>query len=163
FSPNGKVLACGTRDVGSIVLWDAQTGTQLRALANSDGQVGQIAFSPDGTLLAAAGSGGNGPVLRIWEGAAGPPLFTSPPPAAAHAWCVGLSPDGKPLAAGFESGEVHLFDVASGWQVATLPRRGGRVRWLGFHPDGRSLVTAGPLTDNDVFVWDLATRQQLCR
>jgi WD40 repeat protein len=58
-----------------------------------------------------------------------------------------------------ESGEVLLFDVASGWQVATLPGHGGRVRWLGFHPDGRSLVVAGALTENAVFVWDLATRQ----
>jgi WD40 repeat protein len=49
-----------------------------------------------------------------------------------------------------------------GWQVATLAGslHGGRVRWLGFHPDGRSLVVAGPLTDNTVFVWDLATRKQ---
>ena len=34
------------------------------------------------------------------------------------------------------------------------------MRWIGFHPDGRSLVTAGPLTENTVFVWDLATRKQ---
>src|SRR5262249_18623377 len=65
FSPNGKVLACGTRDAGSIVLWDAQSGTQLRALANSHAQVGQIAFSPDGTFLAAAGSEINGAVVRM--------------------------------------------------------------------------------------------------
>src|SRR5262249_643062 len=88
-------------------------------------------------------------------------LFTSRTPAATHAWCVAFRPDGKTLAAGLESGEVHLFDVASGWQVATLPGKihGGRVRWLGFPPDGRSLVVAGPLTENAVFVWDLTTRQ----
>jgi WD40 repeat protein len=72
---------------------------------------------------------------------------------------VAFSPDGKTLAAGMESGEVHLFDVASGGQVATLAGHGGTVRWLGFHPDGRSLVVAGPLTDHTVFVWDLATRK----
>src|SRR5262249_18350696 len=77
-------------------------------------------------------------------------------------WEVAFSPDGKTLAAGLESGEVRLFDVASGWQVATLAGslHGGRVRWLGFHPDGRSLVVAGTWTDNAVCVWDLATRKQ---
>jgi WD40 repeat protein len=55
---------------------------------------------------------------------------------------------------------VRLFDVASGWQVAILSGHGGRVRWLGFHPDGRSLAVAGALTENTVFVWDLTTRQQ---
>jgi WD40 repeat protein len=54
---------------------------------------------------------------------------------------------------------VRLFDVARGWQLATLAGHGGWVRWLGFHPDGRSLVVAGPLTDNAVCVWDLATRK----
>jgi WD40 repeat protein len=81
-------------------------------------------------------------------------------PEAWGAWCVAFSPDGKTLAAGMESGEVRLFDVASGWQVASLAGHHGRVRWLGFHPDGRSLAVAGQLTDNTVFVWDLATRKQ---
>jgi WD40 repeat protein len=73
---------------------------------------------------------------------------------------VTFSPDGKTLAAGLDSGEVRLFDVASGWRLATLAGHGGRVRWLGFHPDGRSLAVAGPLADHTVFVWDLATRQR---
>ena len=97
--------------------------------------------------------------MRLWEVATGRLVFTARPPAIA-AWCVAFSPDGKTLAAGLESGEVQLFDVANGWQVATLSGHGGRVRWLGFHPDGRSLVVAGPLTDNAVFVWDLTRRTQ---
>jgi WD40 repeat protein len=86
-------------------------------------------------------------------------VFTARFPGDTPAWCVAFSPDGKTLAAGLESGEVCLFDVASGW-LATLPGHGGRVRWLGFHPGGRSLVVAGPVTDNTVFIWDLATRTQ---
>jgi WD40 repeat protein len=99
--------------------------------------------------------------VRLWKVATGQLLFTSRTPGSRGAWCVAFSPDGKTLAAGLQSGEVHLIDVASGWQVATLDGKthGGPVRWLGFHPDGRSLGVAGPLTDNTVFVWDLATRQ----
>jgi WD40 repeat protein len=95
----------------------------------------------------------------VWKVATGQLLFTSLTPGAVEAWCVAFSPDGKTLAAGMGSGEVHLFDVASGGQVATLAGHGGTVRWLGFHPDGRSLAVAGRLTDHTVFVWDLATRK----
>jgi WD40 repeat protein len=159
FSPDGKLLACAKTN-GSILLWNMAAGTELRPLASPDSPVAQIAFSPDGTLLAAAGQVNNGAVVRIWKVATGQLLFTSHTLGGGSAWSVAFSPDGKTLAAGLEFGEVHLFDVASRWQVATLPGHGGAVRWLGFHPDGRSLVVAGTLADRAVFVWDLATRKQ---
>jgi WD40 repeat protein len=158
FSPDGKLLACAKAN-GSILLWDMAAGTELSPLASPDNRVLRIAFSPDGTLLATAGHVNAVAVVRIWKVATGQLLFTSHEPAGA-AWDVAFSPDGKALAAGLESGEVRLFDVASGWQVATLPGHSGWVRWLGFHPEGRSLVVAGGTwTGNAVFVWDLATRK----
>jgi WD40 repeat protein len=170
FSPDGKLLACA-RENGSIHLWDVAGGTELRPLPGLDGWVAQIAFSPDGTLLAAAGQVNNDAVVRLWKVATGQLLFTSHTTGGFMAWCVAFSPDGKTLAAGLESGEVRLFDVDMtreipgrfGWQLATLAGLGPRVRLLGFHPDGRSLVVAGALNDNIVFVWDLATRKQLRR
>jgi WD40 repeat protein len=165
FSPDGKVLACAKAN-GSLLLWDMAAGTELRPLASPDSRVVRIAFSPDGTLLASAGAfdhqpaGGFGAVVRLWKVATGQLLFTSHAPAGFMAWEVAFSPDGKTLAAGLSTGEVRLFDVASGWQVATLAGPGGAVRWLGFHPDGRSLVVAGSLKENTVFVWDLATLKQ---
>jgi WD40 repeat protein len=173
FSPDGKLLACA-KENGSILLWDVAAGAELRALPTSAGRVARIAFSPDGTLLAAAAGEHLGAVfaqgravpalgravVSLWKVATGELLFTSRTPGVAMAWEVAFSPDGKTLAAGLESGDVHLFDVASGGQVATLTGHGGPVRWLGFHPDGRSLVVAGALPENTVFVWDLATRKQ---
>jgi WD40 repeat protein len=167
FSPDRKLLACA-RQNGSIHLWDVPGGTEQRALPGPDRWVTQIAFSPDGTLLAAAGQVNNDAVVKLWKVATGQLLFTSHTTGGGMAWCVAFSPDGKTLAAGLESGEVRLFDVDMtretpgrfGWQVATLAGLGPRMRWLGFHPDGRSLVVAGALNDHTVFVWDLATRKQ---
>jgi WD40 repeat protein len=74
-------------------------------------------------------------------------------------WCVAFSPDGKTLAAGLESGEVRLWDVATGRERCRLTGHGGRVRWIGFHPDGQLLAVAGSFfADDAVHIWDLETR-----
>jgi WD40 repeat protein len=161
FSPDGKLLACAKTN-GSILLWDVAAGKELPPLPSPDSRIARIAFSPDGKLLASAGEQSGG-VVRIWKVATGQLLFTSRPPGGGMAWDVAFSPDGKTLAAGLQSGDVCLFDVASGWQVATLAEHGGAVRWLGFHPDGRSLAVAGTWNGNTVVVWDLATRKQMRR
>src|SRR5262249_16669858 len=158
FSPDGKALA-GAKRNGAVFVWDVATGAERRLLANPDEVSAQLAFSPDGALLLTAGQDQGGAAVRLWEAKTGRLVFTAHPPAS-HAWGVAFSPDGKTLAAGLESGEVCLFDVASGWQVATLSEHGGRVRWLGFHPDGRSLAVAGAFAENTVFVWDLPTRKR---
>jgi WD40 repeat protein len=158
YSPDGKLLACGKGN-GAILLWDTATGTELRPLAGPDGAVNQVAFSPDGALLASAG----GTAVRLWKVANRQLLFTSRQPPGWPAWCVAFSPDGKTLAAGLESGEVRLWDVGTGRELARLSGHGGRVRWIGFHPDGRSLAVAGLWPDHVVIVWDLATRTRRYR
>jgi WD40 repeat protein/class 3 adenylate cyclase/energy-coupling factor transporter ATP-binding protein EcfA2 len=53
YSPDGRLLGAGTED-GSVVLLNAQTGTQLgSSLQVATGAVDPISFSPDGRLLVA--------------------------------------------------------------------------------------------------------------
>jgi WD40 repeat protein len=115
-----------------------------------------VAFSPDGSLLASVG-GNPAPVVRLWQVATGQLVLTTPP-VPGIAWCMAFSPDGKTLAAGLESGEVRLWDATTGREGAALAGHGGQVRWLGFHPDGRSLAAAGHWPGNAVYVWDLESR-----
>jgi WD40 repeat protein len=158
FSPDGKVLACG-KGMGAIRLWDVAAGAELRPLASPDSRVTGIAFSPDGTVLASSGHQNGAAVVRLWNVATGQVSFTLRMSGYVHAWCVAFSPDGKTLAAGLQPDEVWLWTLDTGQQVTRLTAMGSVVRWLGFHPDGQTLVAAGDLTGNAVYVWDLATRK----
>jgi WD40 repeat protein len=51
------------------------------------------------------------------------------------------SPDGRSVAAGCHTGDIHLWDVASG-RPLLIPAFGGEIRTLLFHPCGQWLVAA---------------------
>lgn len=63
--PSRPILAAGTSD-GTVILIDALTGTMLQTLrlGPSGGEIWQVDFSPDGSLLTAAMSNGSVVVMR---------------------------------------------------------------------------------------------------
>jgi WD40 repeat protein len=71
------------------------------------------------------------------------------------AWAVALSPDGRLVAAGAGSGNVEVWNVASGERVATFEGHRKRVAGLAFSPDGRMLASAS--WDGSARVWTLSS------
>jgi WD40 repeat protein len=51
FSPDGKYLACGSRD-NTIELWSIESQKKVTTLKNHSKPVYSVAFSPDGKYLA---------------------------------------------------------------------------------------------------------------
>jgi WD40 repeat protein len=104
-----------------------------------------VALSPDGRLLAVAGSRRLGRLqqieVRLWDVATGREL---PPPMCppAELCCLAFSPDGRHLLAGTDQGEVRAWVAATG-----EPRKSARAPHgasaLAFTPDGRYVVAAG--------------------
>jgi WD40 repeat protein len=125
--------------------------------------VNSVAFSPDGRLLASAGSG----EIKLWEVASGSLVRTL----TGHTWAVysvAFSPDGRLLASGScgrfalgcVQGEIKLWDVASGSEVRTLSGHTSAVTSVAFSPDGRLLASSGSW-DRTIKLWDVATGREV--
>jgi WD40 repeat protein len=71
-SPNGKLLASGGDDT-KIILWDVESGMQLRTIAGSSTQIESIVFDPKGKNLAAANMDGS---VDVWDVESGRKLFS---------------------------------------------------------------------------------------
>jgi len=113
WSPDGRVLATSHPE-GGVKLWDARTGRPIRTIED-DGHYVRLAFSQDGTLLAAAGfgpveEGGHDPRIRVWSTAEGKlvrELGGHDGPVA----CVAISPDNRLLATGGDDTTVLIWDL----------------------------------------------------
>ncbi|VTR94984.1 wd-40 repeat : Uncultured bacterium genome assembly Metasoil_fosmids_resub OS=uncultured bacterium PE=4 SV=1: Sigma70_r2: Sigma70_r4_2: WD40: WD40 [Gemmata massiliana] len=131
-SPNGKVLAYGSRTGGQLI--DADTGDLLQPLAVKATRV--MAFSADGRALVVAG---DGPVLLL-DPATGKEQRRFDPKGSLTQLAV--APDGARVAA-ITGQMIRIWDAASGRELAGVPSAGNSSAALFFAPDGRTLLEAG--------------------
>jgi hypothetical protein len=66
---------------------------------------------------------------------------------------LAFAPDGRALAAGTQSNEVCLWEMATGRERCRLQGHQGWISGLAFAPDGNRLASAS--SDTTVLVWDL--------
>jgi dipeptidyl aminopeptidase/acylaminoacyl peptidase len=147
---------------GPPILWDMTAGEPQRVLRGVTGWIGSVAFSPDGTRVAAGLAEtdvGDGRVI-VWDTSTGRLIATlgeRPRSGVAgdHAIIdLDFGRDGTLLAAASFDGTVRVWDVASGGQRLVLGAHPVAVS-AAFSPDGRLLATSG--TDGAVKLWNVST------
>jgi WD40 repeat protein len=157
FSPDGKTVVTG--GLGRVRLWSAATGEQLLTYPTSlKYWVQTVAFSEDGSRVAAGGAGGE---VRIWNVDGGTPLkLDLGKQEVATVETLAFSPDGTFLAGGNQNGQTAIWRVAGGQLVRKWTQYSEQVNTVRFSPDSTLLATAaGKVAD----VWEASSGRFVAR
>jgi WD40 repeat protein len=167
-------LAGGKND-GTICLWDAATGREIRRWQGHRGAVWSLAFSPDGKALASGGGSDEGAANRegkkaekdatvgLWEVSTGKERARCK----GHAEAVRLvrfSPDGTTLASE-GADNLIVWDAATGAEKHRLAAPGTDFFdhfAFGFSPDGKTLVW-GHGDGGTIRHWDIGAGKEVRR
>lgn len=155
FTPDGTVLASAGGNGGnaSIYLWDVVNNQSLGTLEGHTGIIWDVAFSPNGQLLASVSSDGT---LKVWDWRNKNVVYNQTFPG--QVVSVAFSPDGQTLAVGGVDGvknqiahaAIWTYSVGS-WQPLVKFPEYINVTALAYSPRGGTLIGGG--SSRNVQVW----------
>lgn len=159
FSPGGRSLASAflstVYEDNRVVFWDTLGWEISRTLQT--GALQNIAFSPDGKLLAASPDRYAIEIYRLEDGKLVQTLHTSFTGAVN---ALVFSPDGNTLATGHYDGAIGLWNPLSGDLLHALEAN-GVVNSLAFNRDGTILASGQGVDSSSVELWDIEIGQRL--
>lgn len=155
FSPDNKLLAA--IDDENICVWEVSSGKRLLTLQGEQKDyVYEFVFSADGDFLVSLSRY----QVNVWNLSDGVKIGSLDEYGFGPA-IAAISPDGKLVAAGYQTGEVWLWDTTTGallWEKK--PLKPDRVKALQFSKDGLTLFVEY-LSRNDFQVIDASSGEEL--
>ncbi|MDR0320789.1 MAG: hypothetical protein LBI28_04730 [Treponema sp.] len=167
YSPNGRQLLITsygtTRTACNLGIWDPAGRKTLDLITEAEGRTqgmySDIAWSPDGTQVAAVGNKSG----KVWNASTGAVvlLITSEK----QLESVAFSPNGRQLLVGDGEyglrvrGVVKIFDLPSGRVVRTFSEMDGRIEDVVMSPDSKQVLAVGAM--GKLTVWDAESGDEI--
>jgi WD40 repeat protein len=139
---------------GWLTVWDLQTGKDI-VRRKFDGSPEHLAYSPDGTKVAAAYPEGNTWWISIHRASDAGVLSSNS--FLSQVTALDWHPSGRWIAATESSGAVQWMDVQTG-QTESLGQHKAEAVTAVFSPDGSYLVTGG--WEREMICWDVAGKKR---
>jgi WD40 repeat protein len=158
YSKDGKTLISANKAVfnrtidDGLRLWDAATGQEVAKLDGHKGNVHALALTPDGKILASAGSDRT---IRLWD-LVDKKETTKIEGHLASVYTLGFATDGQTLASGSADGTIRLWESATGKERHSVTTAQGEVLAIALAPDGKTVASAH-FQNQAVQLWDTAT------
>ncbi len=167
FSPDERWVAAGyvvnlneqasSHEAAFVQVWELETGDPLVKLRAGQKTIFSIAFSPDGSLLAATTDETN---VSLWHTGTWQQT-TLPPGHKRRIYSLAFSPDGTRLASASYDFTIKLWDVEDPndvHEVATLRGHDYYVMSLSFRRDGEILASGS--MDGTIKLWDVGKSEE---
>ncbi|MBN1813282.1 MAG: protein kinase [Anaerolineae bacterium] len=164
FSPDGKYALVGSGDAfgdsgaKSLVLWDIETGREIRRFEGHRSLIRSVAFSPDGRMALSGSQGDEGNDLILWDISAAAETgeqvrrFDTDDDITS----IVFSADGsRALTGSVFFSNLTLWDVATGQQIRRFEGPIDLVFDVAFGPDEKTVLSASG--DGSLTLWDVET------
>jgi WD40 repeat protein/uncharacterized caspase-like protein len=153
FSPDGHWIV--TAGANTAILWDANTGTDVRRFAPSETQIAALAFSPDGKFVIVGDLNRSARLIRVSDGA----IVHELRGATGAMQHLAFSNDGASIISGGMDGAAETWNVITGAKIRRFIGHGNYVASVALSPDNRLALTGSG--DGTVRIWNAENGDQL--
>jgi WD40 repeat protein len=148
-----KKRVMATLDGGcNIDLWDLEAEDPVGTIQFS-GDVFALAFSPDGSRLAVAGT-----KIQVYR-MPGCRMLYELEGLKKKSSCLAFSSDGELLVTGGDDLSLHLWNARNGKSLDLLTGHASPIEGVAISPDGKRIASCS--LDGSVKLWDTAARQEV--
>ncbi|MGD1704510.1 protein kinase domain-containing protein [Dapis sp. BLCC M229] len=149
FSPDGKMLATGSRET-TVKILEIPTGKVINTFPADNSPIWSAAFNSDATQLVAGTYDWR---VIVWNLKTGEPFHVFEH--RAPIWSVAMSPDNETIASSSGDRTVKVWDLKTGFLIFNFPDHSDVIYSIAISSDGKILVSGS--ADQTIKIEDLDT------